>query len=114
MIQIETFLKQDVIRYITNILIQENFLILLYNSSTAKKHLFNLLCTPSLPNTCNVVHNGKVGKRLDNESVIKPDTKDKVVSLVVGRPPFVSVNLYNVYVYIKKKFSIQFLAYIFS
>lgn len=81
---------------------QENFLILLYNSSTAKKHLFNLLCTPSLPNTCKVAHKGKVGKRLDNESVIKPDTRDKVVSLGVGRPPFVSVNLYSVYVYIKK------------
>lgn len=78
----------------------------MYNSSTAKKHLFNLLCTPSLPKTCSAAHNGKVGKRFDNESVIKPETKDKVVSLGVGRPPFVSVNLYNVYEHIKEKYII--------
>lgn len=76
---------------------QDNFLILLYNSSTAKKHLFNRLCTPSRPNACSVAHSGRVGKRLDNESAIKHDTNDRVVSLGVGRPPLVSVSLYNVY-----------------
>lgn len=75
---------------------QLNFLILLYNSSTARKHLFNLLCTPSRPNACKAAQSGKVGKRLDNESAIKPDTSDKVVSRGVGRPPFVSASLYSV------------------
>jgi len=76
---------------------QENSLILLYNSSTAKKHLLNRLCTPSRPKTCKTAHKGKVGNRLDSESAINPETSDKVVSLGVGLPPLISANLYNVY-----------------
>ena len=62
-----------------------------------KKHCLNLFCIPSLPSACNAVHNGNVGNRLDKESTINPDTKERVVSMDVGRPPLVSVNLYNVY-----------------
>lgn len=93
----------------TNILMQLNFLILLYNSSTARKHLFSLLCTPSRPSACNVAHNGRVGKRLDNESHLsrlKPDTNDKGN---VGRPPLLSVILYNVYGRtVKDRFTVLF------
>lgn len=76
---------------------QGNPLILLYNSSTAKKHLLNLLCTPSRPKACKTAHKGKVGSRRDSESAIRPETNDRVVSLGVGLPPLISANLYNVY-----------------
>jgi hypothetical protein len=75
----------------------ENFLILLYSSSITKKQSLKRLIMPSRLKTCNTVQRGKVGNRLDSESVIKPDIKDNVVSLEVGRVPFISVNLYNVY-----------------
>lgn len=75
----------------------------MYNSSIAEKHCLNLFCTPSLPRACNVHHKGNVGNFLDNESAIKPDIRDNVVSRVVGLPPFVSVNLYNVCVILIKK-----------
>lgn len=82
---------------------QENSLILLYNSSTAKKHLLNLLYTPSRPRACKTVHKGKVGNLLDSESAINPETSDRVVSLGVGLPPLISANLYNVYKRILRK-----------